>query len=60
MLYIKNARILTMADKNYENGFISVKDGKISGIGDMTGMPAAAGTDTVIDEIGRASCRERV
>ncbi|NLX64130.1 MAG: amidohydrolase [Clostridiaceae bacterium] len=52
MLYIKNAKILTMADKNYENGFISVKGGKISGIGDMTDIPVTTSADTVIDAAG--------
>lgn len=52
MLFIKNAKILTMSEKNYENGFISAKDGKISGIGDMTDMPVFSDSDTVIDAKG--------
>ncbi|NLP00489.1 MAG: amidohydrolase [Clostridiaceae bacterium] len=52
MLFIKNAKILTMTEKNYENGFISVKDGKISGIGDMADMPVISSSDTVIDASG--------
>lgn len=52
MLFIKNANILTMAEKNYDNGFISANDGKISGIGDMTAMPEVSESDTVIDARG--------
>jgi len=52
MLYIKNAKILTMAGKDYENGFISVKDGKISGIGEMADMPDTEAADTIIDAAG--------
>ena len=33
MLIIKNAKILTMAGTDYENGSISIKDGKIMEIG---------------------------
>lgn len=52
MLIIKNAKIWTMAGKNYDNGFISAKDGKISNIGDMCAMPVISGSDTVIDANG--------
>ena len=52
MLYIKNAKILTMSEKNYENGYISVKDGKISGMGQMSDMPVVSDSDTVIDASG--------
>lgn len=34
MLLIKNAKILTMADVNYENGYILIKDNKIVEIGE--------------------------
>jgi imidazolonepropionase-like amidohydrolase len=34
MLLIKNAKILTMAGKNYDNGYILINEGKILGIGD--------------------------
>lgn len=33
MLLIKNAKILTMAGKDFENGFIAVKEGKIAALG---------------------------
>lgn len=52
MLFIKNAKILTMAGKNYDNGFVSVKDGKIADLGDMTIMPKPKKSDTVIDANG--------
>lgn len=52
MLFIKNAKILTMAGKNYENGYISVKEGKIEDLGDMVSMPSPIAEDTVIDAMG--------
>jgi len=52
MLFIKNAKILTMAGKEYENGYISVKDGKITDLGDMVSMPGTEAGDTVIDAKG--------
>jgi imidazolonepropionase-like amidohydrolase len=52
MLFIKNVNIHTMADKNYDNGFITAKGGRISGIGDMTDMPVISSSDTVIDASG--------
>ena len=52
MLLIKNAKILTMAEKNYDNGFILVKDGKISEVGSMEAMPSTKDSDTVIDAEG--------
>lgn len=52
MLLIKNAKILTMAEKNYDNGFILVKNGKISEVGSMEAMPSTKDSDTVIDAEG--------
>ncbi len=49
MLYIKNAKILTMTGVDYDLGFIGLKDGKISAIGDMAFMPEIEAADTVID-----------
>jgi imidazolonepropionase-like amidohydrolase len=34
MLLIKNARLLTMAGKDYENGYIAAEGGKITALGD--------------------------
>jgi len=52
MLLIKNAKILTMTGKDYENGFLSVKDGKIADLGDMASMPEPEEGDAVIDAEG--------
>ncbi len=52
MLFIKNAKILTMAGKDYDNGYISVKKGKIADLGDMESMPEPKGEDSVIDAKG--------
>ncbi len=49
MLYIKNAKILTMTGVDYESGFIGIRDGKISAIGNMAFMPESEASDTVID-----------
>ncbi|MGF7059817.1 amidohydrolase [Brassicibacter mesophilus] len=50
MLLIKNAKIYTMADKNYENGSILIENGKIKEIGNDIVAPL----DTeVIDAEGR-------
>jgi imidazolonepropionase-like amidohydrolase len=52
MLYIKNAKIITMTHTDYESGFICCLDGKIKAIGNMSNMPAPGETDTVIDVNG--------
>ncbi len=52
MLYVKNAKILTMTGTDYESGFICCKDGKITAIGDMAFMPEVAGSDTLVDAKG--------
>lgn len=36
MIVIKNARILTMSEQNYENGYLIINNGKIIEIGEMT------------------------
>lgn len=53
MLLIKNARILTCADQNYEKGYIACKEGKIVAIGPMEDCPEAAKSDNVIDAQGK-------
>ena len=35
MKLIKNARIITMEDKEYKNGYLIIDEGKIHDIGDM-------------------------
>lgn len=52
MLLIKNAKIITMAEKNYENGFVLVEDQKITCIGSMENMPEIKAPDTIIDAEG--------
>ena len=52
MVLIKNAKILTMAEKSYDNGFIIVDGSKIVELGDMKNVPEASETDTVIDAEG--------
>ena len=54
-MYIYNANVITMAEKNYENGFILIENDKIKAVGDMSQLK-----DFSPSEIGRASCRERV
>jgi imidazolonepropionase-like amidohydrolase len=52
MLYIINAKILTMAGKDYDLGYISCEGQKITAIGDMDDMPGTSDSDTVIDGNG--------
>ena len=35
-MYIYNATVITMAEKNRENGFILIEDDKIKAVGDMS------------------------
>lgn len=53
MLIIKNARILTMTGKTYENGYITCSEGKIIAVGGMENCPATATEDAVVDAGGR-------
>ena len=39
MLFIKNARILTMTGTNYNKGFVCCDGEKIKTVGDMSSMP---------------------
>ncbi len=52
MLFIKNARILTMAEADYDSGFVGCRDGKIVQLGDMAQMPETDHSDVVIDAKG--------
>ncbi len=38
-MVIRNAKILTMEEKDYENGFIRIQDGLIDSLGDMEDCP---------------------
>ncbi len=51
-MLIYNADILTMADKNYKNGFIAIENGKITKVGDMSELDAQI-TDSDINADGR-------
>ena len=42
MVFIKNAKSLTMAEKSYDNGFIIVDGSKIVELGDMKNVPEAS------------------
>lgn len=48
MLTIIHGKVITMAGKDYEDGFVSIQDGKISAVGDMADCPARKGEDGVI------------
>ncbi len=52
MLFIKNARILTMAEADYDSGFVGCRDGKIVQLGDMAQMLETDHSDVVIDAKG--------
>lgn len=49
-ILIKNARLLTMEGETIENGWLLSENGKIAGLGDMSGCPDSRGT--VIDGAG--------
>ena len=38
-MIIRNAKLLTMEETDYENGYIRVKDGVIESLGDMKDCP---------------------
>lgn len=55
MLLIKNARLLTMAGTEYQNGYIAADEGKITALGndkDELGRLEMAGCEEVIDAKG--------
>ncbi|MBO4896988.1 MAG: amidohydrolase [Clostridia bacterium] len=53
MKLYKNCRIITCADKDFENGYILTDNGKISGIGDMKDMPEC---ENALDLKGKTVC----
>lgn len=53
MLLIKNAKIMTMAEKDYDNGFVVVEGKKIVEIGHMEDIPTLSGPNTIIDAEGK-------
>ena len=52
MLIIKNAKILTMAGNDYDNGYVACKGDKIAAVGPMEECPEPAADDQVIDAAG--------
>lgn len=48
-MLVLNGNIHTMTDKDYKNGFIYIKDGKISSIGDMAELPGGLWDSNVIN-----------
>lgn len=52
-LLIINARILTMAGKTYENGFLYARDGKIAEVGAMGDCTMEGKVSPLIDAAGR-------
>lgn len=54
MKLIKNANIITMEDKDYQNGYIIISEGKISEVGEMTDFSADESKfSSVFDAEGR-------
>ena len=54
-MYIYNANVITMADKNYENGFILIENDKIKAVGDMSQLKDFSPSDSDIDAKGRTA-----
>lgn len=53
-MLIINAKIMTMEDKNYDNGYILIEGKKIVAVGDMSGFYELKLTDTnTIDAMGK-------
>lgn len=50
-MLIINANIITMENRNYKNGYILIKEGKIAQIGDMDELSAA--DDNLLDAAGK-------
>lgn len=48
MLTIIHGKIKTMADKDYEDGFVQIENGKISALGDMKDCPVGEGDPNVL------------
>ena len=54
-MYIYNANVITMAEKNYENGFILIENDKINAVGDMSQLKDFSPSDSDIDAKGRTA-----
>ena len=46
-IYIINGTVLTMEDLDIANGFVQVKDGKISSLGQMSNLPDTDGAEII-------------
>lgn len=55
MILIKNGNVITMTGKNYEVGYIAVKEGKIIDVGDISNIPSSIYTNSseIIDASGK-------
>lgn len=51
MLLIKNGKVMTMCGKNYDKGYVLIKDKKIAAVGDNKDIPDHEGCE-VIDAMG--------
>lgn len=54
-MYIYNATVITMAEKNHENGFILIENGKIKAVGDMSQLKDFSPSDSDIDAKGKTA-----
>ena len=54
-MYIYNANVITMAEKNYENGFILIENDKIKAVGNMSQLKDFSPSDSDIDAKGRTA-----
>ena len=54
-MYIYNANVITMAEKNYENGFILIENDKIKAVDDMSQLKDFSPSDSDIDAKGRTA-----
>ena len=52
-MYIYNATVITMAEKNHENGFILIENDKIKAVGDMSQLKDFSPSDSDIDAKGK-------
>lgn len=52
MLLIKNAKVITMAGMDYDNGYVACDEGKITRVGSMADCPQPGDGDRVIDASG--------
>ncbi len=54
-MIIYNAQVLTMAEKNYSNGYVEITDGKITDVGEMSAFSGTLSDDD-INAHGRTVC----